>query len=223
MSSTGRPTMKLYSYHRNSAGERVRIAMNLKGIAYEYVSAPAMGDAAYRAINPQGLLPALEIDGRIIAQSAAILAWLEETHQDPPLLSADPILRAEARAFAQLITSEMHSLTVVRVRKVLAETVGGTEQQIAAWCQHWMHEGLAALEAALQRRNESWSYCFGEQPGWADVHLVPQLRNARRFGCDLTTYPMLTGIEARCVDLEAFRRARPEFQPDFPGAAQARA
>ena len=123
--------------------------------------------------------------------------------------------RAQAGPHNQLLLIDVRA----RVRKVLAATVGGTEQQIAAWCRHWMHEGLAALEAALQRRHERWPFCFSEQPGWADLHLVPQLRNARRFECDLGAYPLLVGVETRCVDLQAFLRARPEFQPDYPGPA----
>jgi maleylacetoacetate isomerase len=208
----------LYSYHRNSAGERVRIALSLKGIAYDYVSAPALGDA-YLAINPQGLMPALDVDGRIVAQSAAILDYLEEAHPDPSLLPADPVTRAQARAFCAHIAAEMHAITVVRVRAYLAEALGASEAEIDAWNLHWMTLGFTALEAALADRAQDWPFAFGDTPGWADLHLIPQLRNARRFGCDLAAYPRLTAVEARCIALPAFVAARPENQPDFPGSA----
>jgi maleylacetoacetate isomerase len=206
----------LYTYHRNSAGERVRIALNLKGIPYDYVSAVALGDR-YALVNPQGLMPALEIDGRGIAQSGAILEWLEETWPDPPLLPSDPLTRAQARAFGQHIAAEMHAITIMRVRRYLAEAMGADAAAIEAWQGHWMTLGLTALEAALADRPEPWPFAFGETPGWADLHLIPQLSNARRFGCDLSPYTRLLAVEARCIDLPAFRDARPENQPDYPG------
>jgi len=209
--------MKLYTNQRNSAGERVRIALNLKGLAYDYVSVPAMAPGEYRRLNPQGLMPALEVDGRVIAQSAAILDFLDEGWPDPPLLPADPLLRAEARAFSQHIAAEMHALTVNRVRRFLAEDLLVGEAGVERWLRHWMAEGLAALEAALARRRTDWPFCFSEAPGWADLHLVPQLRNARRFGCDLAPYARLLAVEARCAGLDPFVRARPEHQPDYAG------
>ena len=212
--------IKLYSYHRNSAGERVRISLNLKGVPYAYVSAPALGDA-YRAINPQGLMPALDVDGRILVQSTAILEYLEERWPEPRLLPADPLLRAEARGFAQVIACEIHPLTVVRARKFLRSDLDADESEVDLWTGHWMGEGLATLEALLGRRPQAWPFCFGEQAGWADLYLIPQLRTARRLGTDLAPYPLLLDVEARCIDHDAFRRARPEHQPDFPKTAQA--
>jgi maleylacetoacetate isomerase len=212
--------LALYTHHRNSAGERVRIALNLKGVAYDYVSAVALGDR-YAQLNPQGLMPALEVDGRIIAQSGAILDYLEETHPDPPLLPSDPVTRAQARAFCQHIAAEMHAITVVRVRRYLAETMGVGDTATEGWLIHWMTLGLTALEAALAGRAQDWPFAFGETPGWADLHLVPQLRNARRFGCDVSPYTRLLAVESHCIDLPAFRAARPENQPDYPGIADA--
>lgn len=209
--------MKLYTYQRNSAGERVRIALNLKGLAYDYVSVPRLPPGAYEKINPQGLMPALEVDGRIIAQSAAILAFLEEGWPQPPLLPADPVTRAQARAFAAHIAAEMHALTVNRVRRYLSADLSLGEDGAARWAVHWLARGFAALEAALEARPEPWPFCFSETPGWADLHLIPQLRNGRRLGCDLAPYPRLLEVEARCVDLDAFRLARPEHQPDYAG------
>lgn len=199
--------IKLYSYHRNSAGERVRIALNLKGVPYAYVSAPALGEA-YRALNPQGLMPALDTDGRILLQSTAILEYLEERWPEPRLLPADPLLRAEARGSGQVIACEMHPLTVQRVRKRLEADIGAGEEAIEGWTQHWMAEGLATLEAMLARRERAWHFCFGDTPGWAELYLIPQLRNARRFGLDLADYPLLLDVEAHCVDLDAFQRGR---------------
>jgi maleylacetoacetate isomerase/maleylpyruvate isomerase len=207
--------LRLYTYHRNSAGERVRIALNLKGLAYDYVSAPALG-LQYRGINSQGLMPALEVDGAVIAQSAAILEYLEECHPVPGLLPESRLLRAQARAFAQLIAADTHPLNNNRVHRYLAREVGLDEGQRRRWREHWIAESFAALETTLSDRATPWPFCFGETPGWADLHLVPQLRNARRFDIDLAAYPLLTGIEARCIVLDAFIRAPPERQPDFP-------
>ena len=211
--------MRLYTQSRNSAGERVRIALHLKGIPYEYVAVPSLPRGEYRRRNPQGLMPALEVEGRMIAQSTAILEFLEETHPAPPLLPADPIARAETRAFAQLIASDLHPLNNYRVRKYLGARLGAEERQILAWYEHWVRIALTALEEMLAQRPPS-PFCFGEVPGWADLHLVPQLATARRFGCDLAAYPRLLAVEARCVEIEAFHLARPESQPDFTGEVE---
>lgn len=206
--------MKLYTYQRNSAGERVRIALNLKGLAYDYISVPGLPPGDYERINPQGLMPALEVDGHVIAQSAAILAFIEEVWPEPSLLPADPVTRAQARAFGAHIAAEMHALTVNRVRKHLAEDLGLGQNGAARWTLHWLGRGFAALEAALAGRPKPSPFCFGQTPGWADLHLIPQLRNGRRLGCDLARYPRLLEVERACVDLPAFRLARPEHQPD---------
>lgn len=210
--------MKLYTYHRNSAGERVRIALNIKALAYEYVSIPGLGWDRYRSINPQGLLPAIEVDGHIFAQSTAILEFLEERYPDPPLLPADDFLRAEARSFGQLIACDLHPLNNNRVRVFLGTEMRLSEAQILVWYRHRVAAGLAALEATLDRRAKPWPFCFGDEPGWADLHLVPQMRNARRFECDLGPYPRLREVEARCVELDVFKRARPDQQPDYLGS-----
>ncbi len=209
--------MRLYTRWQNSAGERVRIALNLKGIAYEYVPVGSLPPGEYRRINPQGLMPTLEVGGRFVAQSAAILAFLEETWPDPSLLPADPVLRAQARSFGAHIAAEMHAIMVNRVRKYLSEGMGLGDDKVAAWVRHWTAEGFTALEKTLASRPEAWPFCFGTAPGWADLHLVPQLANARRSGCDVSAYPLLLAVEANCVGLDAFQRARPDAQPDFPG------
>ena len=209
--------MRLITRWQNSAGERVRIALRLKGIPFDYVSLDTLNPGDYAQLNPQGLIPALDIDGRVIAQSAAILAFLEEEYPDPSLLPEDPLLRAEARAFAALIAGEMHSIMVKRVQRFLASDYGADEAGLAHWRAHWTALGFTALEEALARRETAWPFCFGETPGWADLHLVPQMRNARRFDCDLTPYKRLTAIDARCNEMEAFVLSRPEMQEDWPG------
>lgn len=208
--------MQLYSRWQNSAGERVRIALNLKGLAYEYVAVGSLPAGEYQELNPQGLMPALRVGGHVIAQSTAILEYLEETHPSPPLLPADPFLRARARAFAQLIASDLHPLNNNRVRKYLSARIGAGEAEVRAWYRHWIGLAFTALEAALAARPRDWPFCFGDAPGWADLHLVPQMANARRFDCDLGPYPRLRAVDARCRPLDAFQRARPEAQPDHP-------
>ncbi|MEM7424382.1 MAG: glutathione S-transferase N-terminal domain-containing protein, partial [Pseudomonadota bacterium] len=160
--------LTLYSNYVNSAGERVRIAMGLKGIEYDYISVSQIGRAAYKKINPQGLVPALRIDGQIIPQATAILEWLEEAYPAPALLPPDPIVRAQARGFAQAITSEMHAIDVIRVRRFLADELDLDQPRIDRWQHHWFHAGFTALEALLARRQRAWRCCFSDGPGWAD-------------------------------------------------------
>jgi maleylpyruvate isomerase len=208
--------MRLYSMHRNSAGWRVRIALELKSLPYEYVSTRSLDRGEYRRINPQGLMPALEIDGRLVAQSGAILELLEELHPAPSLLPDDPLARAEVRAFSQLIACDLHPLDNNRVRKYLADPLGCSVIEIAAWYKHWAAVALQSLEETLQRRPPS-TFCFGETPSLAELHLVPQLYNCRRFDCDLDPYRRLLEVEHTCHDLAAFRRAAPECMPDYTG------
>jgi maleylacetoacetate isomerase len=208
--------MRLLSRWQNSAGERVRIALRLKGLEFAYVPVSSLAPGAYKALNPQGLLPALDIEGRIVAQSAAILEYVEEVYPEPSLLPSDPVTRAEARAFAAHIASEMHAITVQRVRMFLQTDLAVDQPGIDRWVLHWLGLGFGALEETLGRRTVGWPFCFGGEPGWADLHLIPQMGNARRLGCDLSSYPLLRAIEQRCSSLDAFRLSRPEAQLDFP-------
>ena len=202
--------MKLITRWQNSAGERVRIAFNLKKINYEYLPISSLTAGEYQRINPQGLLPTLITDnGAAIAQSGAILQFIEETLDGPSLLPQDPILRAQSRSFAGLITSEIHALTITRIRKHLGNNIGN-------WVHHWHEVGLTALEETLRNREVETMFCFTNEPGWAELHLVPQLANARRFGVELSPYPRLLQVEHRCNQLLAFIDAKPENQPDFP-------
>lgn len=214
--------MKLYTRWQNSAGERVRIALNLKGIPCEYVAAGMLTPGEYAGINPQELLPALETEGQIITQSAAILDYLEVAYPDRPLLPADPILRAQAIALGAIVAAEMHALTVQRVRRFLDDELAVGEAGVEQWVAHWLGLGYGALECLLARRPTQWQFCFGGAPGWADLFVVPQVANGWRLGLDLKDFPLLTGIADRCGQLEAFQRARPEAQADYPNVAQAR-
>lgn len=210
--------LALYSNYVNSAGERVRIALALKDVDYDYISVGDIGWSAYREINPQALMPAVSIDGRIVQQSTAILEWLEETYPTPPLLPADPILRAQARGFAQHITAEMHAIDVIRVRRFLANDMGLDEDRISHWQEHWFHTGFRALEALLAKRDLQTTFCFSDAPGWADLHLVPQVRKGlTRFNVDMGDYPLINRVYEACKDLPAFVSAMPENQPDWPG------
>jgi maleylacetoacetate isomerase len=162
-------------------------------------------------------MPALEVEGVVIAQSGAILAYLEERWPRPALLPDDLLLRARARSFAQHITAEMHAITVNRVRRYLTDDLEVDERGMQGWVAHWMAQGFQALEQALADRPPDWRFCFGDTPGWADLHLIPQLRTARRLDCDVSPYARLLAVETACADLPAFVRARPENQPDFRG------
>lgn len=209
--------LRLHTRYQNSAGQRVRIALNLKRVPYEYVAIPSLSSDAYRTLNPQRLMPALEIDGRIVAQSMAILELLEELFPEPRLWPDDSILRAEARSFAQLIAADIHPINNNRVRRYLTDVLRADESQILAWYHHWSREGLSSLEEQLARRPVQFRFSFDERPGLADACLVPQMDNARRFNCDLSPYPRLLAVDAECRTLEAFRQAAPAMQPDYPG------
>jgi len=211
--------LKLYSNFVNSAGERVRIGLALKNIPYEYVSVREMGHAAYKKVNPQGLMPALDVDGRIFAQATAILEYLEEVYPDRPLLPSDPVRRGQARAFGQHITSEMHAVDVIRIRRFLFRSLGVDEDGLALWQRHWFDVGFNTLEQHLAERDEPWPFCYSEEPGWADLHLIPQVRKGiSRFNVDMTPFPLIAGIFDRCRVLPAFIAAEPKNQPDYNGS-----
>lgn len=216
MDHDGQP-LKLFTQSRNSAGERVRIALNLKALSFEYVSVASMDPAEYRRINPQGLMPALKVGEAIIAQSTAILEFLEEAYPEWPLLPTDAVERAQVRAFASLISADTHPLCNYRVRKYLVQELNASDTAVLTWYRNWIRTSFTALEEILARRPKNYPYCFGEAPGWADVHVIPMIENARRFQCDLSAFPRLEQIEARCTQLEPFKQARADAQPDYPG------
>ncbi|MBZ9558753.1 MULTISPECIES: maleylacetoacetate isomerase [unclassified Modicisalibacter] len=211
--------MRLYGYFRSSAAYRVRIALNLKGLACEQVPVNLVKgeqrDAAHLARHPQGLVPVLETDdGTRLTQSLAICEYLDERHPAPPLLPADAEGRARVRALAQLIACEIHPLDNLRVLGYLTGELGIGEDARLAWYRHWIAEGFAALETQLAGTPATGTCCHGDTPSLADVCLVPQVFNARRFDCDLGAYPTLERIVAHLETLPAFAEARPERQPD---------
>jgi maleylpyruvate isomerase len=207
--------MKLHGYFRSSASYRVRIALNLKGLDAEHLPhhlrKSEQRDPSYLAINPQGLVPTLQDRGAVITQSLAIIEWLEETHPAPPLLPRDSLRRAHVRAFAQVLACDTHPVQNLKVLARLRE-LGLPEDQVTGWAAWANREGLAACEALIA--NEPGPFCFGEAPGMADLCLVPQLANARRFGVDVAVYPRLLQAEAAAKNLKAFADAAPERQPD---------
>jgi maleylacetoacetate isomerase len=211
--------MKLYDYFRSSAAYRVRIALNLKGVAPErafvHLRRGAQRDDDYLAMNPQGLVPSLVTDaGDVLTQSLAIVEWLDETHPKPPLLPPDAAGRARVRALALAIACDIHPLNNLRVLNYLTGTLGATDAQKNGWYRYWCDVGLEALEIQLSREAATGAFCHGEMPTIADICLVPQLANARRVDLDLAPYPMLLRIEAACMAVPAFADAAPSKQPD---------
>jgi maleylpyruvate isomerase len=212
----GRFEMKLHGYFRSSASYRVRIALNLKGLNAEHLPhhlrKGEQREPSYLAINPQGLVPTLQDDrGTILTQSLAIIEWLDETHPKPRLLPKDPLRRARVRAFAQVIACDTHPLQNLKVLSRLRE-LGVGDEQVTGWAAWANREGLAACEQLIA--GEPGPFCFGTAPTIADLCLVPQLANARRFGVDLTAFPRLLRAEDAAKDLKAFADAAPERQPD---------
>jgi maleylacetoacetate isomerase/maleylpyruvate isomerase len=211
--------LKLYTYFRSSAAFRVRIALNLKSLAYQPVFIHlAKGEhrqPAYAAINPQALVPTLELDdGTRLTQSLAIIEYLDTLKPQPALLPAPPLERARVRALALLIACEIHPLNNLRVLQHLKRALGQGEEQIKAWYQHWIADGLAKFEAELKAGRPRGAFCHGDAPGLADCCLVPQVFNARRYDCDLSPYPETMRAFDACMKLEAFDRAQPAKQPD---------
>ena len=209
--------MKLYTYFRSSAAFRVRIALNLKGLAYDtafvHLAKGEQRAPAYGAVNPQALLPTLEEGGHLLTQSLAILEYLEETHPAPPLLPKDPFERARVRSLAMLVACEIHPVNNLRVLQHLKRALAQNEEQVNAWYRHWIGDGLAKLEADLARPGTG-IYCQGNLPTIADCCLVPQIFNAQRYQCDTTPYPTVMRVFAACMKLDAFDRAQPAKQPD---------
>jgi maleylacetoacetate isomerase len=210
--------MDFFGFFRSSASYRCRIAFNLKGLSYRFHPVNTRNNeqnaASYLSRNPQGLVPTLEIDGRILTQSLAIIEWLEERHPSPALLPSDPFERAEVRAFALAIACDLHPLNNLRVLDYLKERLGQDQTAIAEWYRHWTQSGLAACEELVVRAGRTKPYCFGKTPGLADICLVPQLFNARRFDCNLSAVPTLVAIDRACAELPAFAEAHPDRQPD---------
>ncbi|SFC18862.1 maleylacetoacetate isomerase [Massilia yuzhufengensis] len=212
--------MKLYTYFRSSAAYRVRIALNLKGLAYDAVPVHLVRDGgqhlsdAYLAVNPSGLVPALEDDGITLTQSMAIIEYLDEVHPMVPLLPRDAIGRARVRELAQIIGCDIHPINNLRVLKYLVKQLGHDEQAKTDWYRHWIIEGFRSLEAHLARNPGTGTFCHGDTPTIADCYLVPQVFNAKRFDIAVEAYPTIARINDLCVELPAFKAAHPAHQAD---------
>jgi maleylacetoacetate isomerase len=212
--------VQLYSYWRSSAAYRVRIALGLKGMDWATAAVHLVRDGgeqhlpSYLRINPQGLVPSLVAADHVLTQSLAIVEYLDETCPEPPLLPADPLGRARVRSLAQVVACDIHPLNNLRVLQWLRGHLGADDGQRDQWYRHWIAEGFGALEAALAASPDTGRFCHGDQPTVADLCLVPQVYNAVRYDCDLEPYPEIRRINAACLELEAFRRAAPEAQPD---------
>lgn len=210
--------MRLYTYFRSSAAFRVRIALNLKGLNYEprfvHLARGEHRRPEYGSLNPQGLVPALADDSGLLAQSLAIIEYLEEKYPTPALLPSDLLGRARVRSLALLVACEIHPLNNLRALQYLVNEFGHSEQDRNKWYQHWIHDGMAKLEADLALAAATGLYCHGDAPTLADCCLVPQVFNAQRFDCDLSHAPNVLRVFEACMKLDAFQRAQPSMQPD---------
>ena len=210
--------MKLYGYFRSSAAYRLRIALNLKGLAYEQVPVSLLkGEQLtdeYKDLNPQGLVPVLRDGPLLLTQSLAICEYLDEAHPTPAFLPKSPVERARVRAIALAIACEIHPLNNLRVLKYLKKSLGHSDDEISKWYRHWVALGLPAVESLLASSPMTGRYCHGDTPGLADIFLVPQIANAVRYECPLEAYPVMRRINEECLNLDAFARAQPDFQPD---------
>jgi maleylacetoacetate isomerase len=210
--------MKLYTYFRSSTSYRVRIAMAYKGIGYEprFVSLPKAEHTTseYKAVNPVGLVPSLDLDGRILTQSLAIMEYLEEVQPEPRLLPKDPFDRAYVRALSQIIACEIHPLNNLRTLNFVRDTYGQDKEGLNRWYRHWIAEGFRMMEDLITREKRYGKYSCGDQVSMADCCLVPQVANAQRYQCDLSAYPTVMRIHEALIGLPAFVQASPEKQPD---------
>lgn len=216
--------MKLYGYYRSSASYRIRIVLHAKGLDYDYVPIELTKDAHKRAefliINPQGFVPALQDGQNIISQSPAIAEYLEETYPHPALLPTEPLPRARVREAMHVVGCDIHPLQNLRVLRYLASEFGQQDEGIARWGRTWVGAGFDTLEKLAGDRSTDGKYSLGQSLTLADVWLIPQMFNARRFELDLEPFPTLRSIEAHCLTLEPFKAAHPNCQPDTPPTAE---
>jgi maleylpyruvate isomerase len=212
--------LQLHNFFRSGTSHRLRIALNLKGLAYDYVAVSLPKNehlqAAFKALNPQGLVPALVEDELVLTQSPAIIEWLEERYPTPALLPANATDRAHVRALAAVVGCDIHPVNNKRILDYLRKHFGCDDDAINTWCGTWINAGFDALEVMLQADTTRGDFCFGNAPTLADVYLVPQVESARRFKVDLSPYRCILAIDTACNALEAFAKAAPAMQPDAP-------
>lgn len=210
--------MKLYNFFRSGTSHRLRIALNLKGLPTTYVPVDLRTEQhlkdEFKAINPQGLVPALEVDGQVLIQSPAIIEWLEETHPTPALLPAGAAERARVRALAAIVGCDIHPINNRRILEYLRKELGANDDAVNAWSGTWITAGFDAYEALLAADTQRGEFTFGHTPTLADVYLIPQVESARRFKVDLGRWPLISAVDAACAKLDAFRLAAPGLQPD---------
>ena len=210
--------MNLHSFFRSGTSHRLRIALNLKGLAYNYVAVDLRREEhlsdAFRAVNPQGMVPALEVDGQIKTQSPAIIEWLEERYPTPPLLPSNVDDRAHVRALAAIVGCDIHPINNRRILEALRSDFGADEAAINRWCATWITAGFDAFEALLAADQGRGDFCYGDAPSVADVYLIPQVESARRFKVYMARWPLISAVDAACANIEAFRLATPGNQPD---------
>jgi maleylpyruvate isomerase len=210
--------MTLYNFFRSGTSHRLRIALNLKGLDYEYLPIDLRTErhlgADYKALNPQGLVPALVDEGRVLIQTPAIIEWLEERYPTPALLPSDLDARARVRALAAIVGCDVHPVNNRRILEALRHDFGADEAAIQRWCARWITDGFDGLEALLAADTQRGDFCFGRAPTLADVYLIPQVESARRFKLDIARWPNVLAIDEACGRVEAFSSAAPARQPD---------
>ena len=210
--------MKLYNFWRSGTSHRTRIALNLKGLSTEYVAVHLGKEEhlkdAFKAVNPQQLVPALDTGSEVLIQSPAILEWLEEQYPTPALLPQDASGRARVRALAAIVGCDIHPINNRRILETLRKSFGANEDAINAWCGTWISAGFDAYEALLAADTQRGRFSYGDAPTLADCYLIPQVESARRFKVDLTKWPLIMAVEKACMALEAFQKAAPSQQPD---------
>jgi len=211
-------TMKLYNFWRSGTSHRLRIALNLKGLTTEYVAVHLPKEEhlkdAFKAVNPQQLVPALDTGSEVLIQSPAIIEWLEEKYPSPALLPQGAAERAQVRALAAIVGCDIHPINNRRILETLRKQFGANDDAINAWCGTWITSGFDAYEALLAADTQRGRFSFGEAPTIADCYLIPQIESARRFKVDLTRWPLIMAVEKACMALEAFQKAAPSQQPD---------
>jgi len=210
--------MKLYNFFRSGTSHRLRIALNLKGITTDYVAVDLRVEEhlkdAFKSVNPQQFVPALDTGEQVLIQSPAIIEWLEEKYPTPALLPVDVNDRAHVRALAAIVGCDIHPINNRRILETLRKQFGANEDAINAWCGTWISDGFNAIEALLRADTRRGAFCFGNTPTLADVYLIPQIESSRRFKVDLTQWPCIAAVEAACMQLDAFKHAAPMQQPD---------